>query len=77
MSLVKAVAVPGCSVWQTELHLAMLCDTETADESNTPMGNTPEPSEHVDIFHTSAFQFQIHRDGEHAVLLVSTELLIN
>lgn len=77
MSLVKSVAVPGCSVWQIELHLAMLCDAETADESNTPMGNTPEPSEHVDIFHMSAFQFQIHRDEECAMPLVSTELLIN
>lgn len=75
MSLVESVAVPGCSVWQIELHLAVLCDTETADESNTPMGNTPEPSEHVDIFHMSAFQFQIHRDVERAVCLVSTRAL--
>lgn len=41
------------------------------------MGNTPEPSEHVDIFHMSAFQFQIHRDGERSVPLISAELLIN
>lgn len=41
------------------------------------MGNTPEPSEHVDIFHMSAFQFQIHRDEERTMPLVSTELLIN
>lgn len=77
MSLVKYVAVPSCSVWQIELHLAIMCNAETADESNTPMGNTPEPSEHVDIFHMSAFQFQIHRDEERAMPLVSTELLIN
>lgn len=76
-SFVKSVAVPVSSIWQIELHLAMLCDTETADESNTPMGNTPEPSEHVDIFHMSAFQFQIHRDEERTVPLISTELLIN
>lgn len=71
------VSVPGCFVWQIKPHLAMRGNTETADESNTPMGNTPEPSEHVNIFHMSAFQFQIHRDGECAMPLISTELLIN
>lgn len=55
----------------------VVCAAAMVAESTTPMGNTPEPGVHVNSFHMSASQSQIHRDGACDVPFVPTELLIN